>query len=251
MMLKRHSFVPLYVQMAEGISQRIASGELSPGDQLPSERELAEAHNVSRLTARQALEELVLQGRAYRVRGRGTFVAEPKIREVSGLRSFSDDMRSQGLVPSSRVLRLEVIQPEEALRARLKLGAHDPAVWLERLRLANNLPVAFESVVLPHKLCPGLENEDMATQSLYALLRDKYGIYLAWGESEIEARGALPHEAALFEFDVGQPLMVATRMTFTESFEPVEFAKSIYRGDRFTFYVGRQRIPPLTTDERR
>lgn len=248
-MLNPQSFVPLYVQIATLLIQRITSNELSPGEQLPSERELAEAHKVSRLTARQALEELVSQGIAYRVRGRGTFVAEPKIREVTGLRSFSYDMRRLGLVPSSRVLLFEVIEPDEAIREKLKLDTNGLATQLDRLRLADGAPVAFESVLLPHAICLGIENEDMESQSLYSILQDQYGIYPAWTESEIEARGALPTEATLFEVDAGHPVMVATRITYTETFDPVEFAKSVYRGDRFTFYVGRQRIPPPSSEE--
>ncbi|MFN8447686.1 MAG: GntR family transcriptional regulator [Anaerolineae bacterium] len=250
-LLKRHSYIPLYLQIAQGIIDRVRSGDLAPGDQLPSEREIAAEYAVSRVTARQALDELVSQGMAYRVRGRGTFVAEPKIREVSGLRSFSDDMRSQGLQPSSRVLAQKVMEPDATVRQQLKLAPDELVLYLDRLRKANDAPVALESVYLPHRLCPGLEHEDMTSHSLYAILREKYGLYLAWGESEIEARGALPAEADLFGIEVGQPVMVARRLTYTESFEPIEYARSVYRGDRFTFYVGRQRIPPLTSDERR
>lgn len=249
--INRHSYVPLYLQIAQAISARVASGELTPGDQLPSEREIAELYDVSRVTARQALDELVSQGAAYRMRGRGTFVAEPRIREVTGLGSFSDEMRMQGLTPSSRVLVQHVVQPEEHVRQKLKLATGESALELSRVRLANGVPVAYETACLNYRLCPGLECEDLAAQSLYAVLRSKYGIYPTWAESEIEARGALPYEAKLWDIDVGQPVMVACRLTYTESFEPIEYVQSVYRGDRFTFYVGRQRIPPTTLQERR
>ncbi len=241
--VNRHSYVPLYLQIARTIEQMVRSGELQPGMQLPSEREIAEQFSVSRVTARQALDELVSGGIAYRVQGRGTFVAEPKIREVSGLCSFSDDMRSQGLEPSSRVLSQKIVPPTDEIRRKLKLGPDDLILQLDRVRLADGRPVAFERASVNIKLCPGLENDDLATQSLFALLRNKYDVYPEWAEAEIEARGALAEEAGLLEMGIGQPVMVAYRMTYTEEFEPIEYVISVYRGDRFTFYVGRQRIP--------
>ncbi len=249
--INRRSYIPLYLQIAQSISRRISAGELRPGMQLPSEREIAEHNAVSRVTARQALDELVAEGMAYRLQGRGTFVAEPKIREVSGLGSFSDDIRSQGLEPGSHVLVQEVIHPDETVRRKLKLGPDDVVLQLDRVRLADHLPVAFESAFINYCLCPGLEGEDLASQSLYAVLREKYGVYPAWAEAEIEARGALPHEAELWDIDVGQPVMVAYRLTYTETFDLIEYVQSVYRGDRFTFYVGRQRIPPQSPGERR
>jgi GntR family transcriptional regulator len=249
--INRRSYIPIYKQIAQLIEQRINSNELRPGMQFPSEREIAEQCNVSRTTARQALEELVRQGIAYRVQGRGTFVAVPKIREVSGLGSFSDDMRSQDLTPSSRVLVQEIVHPNETVRRKMKLGEDDQVLQLDRMRLADEIPVALERASIDCRLCPGLESEDFGTQSLYACLRDKYNVYPMWAEAEIEARGAHPQEAELWGIEASEPVMAAYRLTYTESFEIIEYVESVYRGDRFTFYIGRQRIPPISPEERR
>jgi GntR family transcriptional regulator len=132
-------------------------------------------HDVSRVTARQALDELVSQGAAYRVRGRGTFVAEPRIREVTGLSSFSDEMRSQGLTPSSRVLVQRVVTAEESVRKKLKLAQGDAVIELSRVRLANSVPVpAKPRSELPPVLRLG---ERGLPDSPYAVLRSKYGVY--------------------------------------------------------------------------
>jgi GntR family transcriptional regulator len=249
--LDRRSHVPLYLQIAQRIIAQVNSGQLSPRSQLPSERELAENFAVSRPTARQAIEELVEQGIVYRLQGRGTFVAQPKIREVSGLGSFSDDMRRQGLEPSSHVLVQKIVQPDAQVRRKLRLGEGASILQLDRVRLANGRPVALESAAINLHLCPGLEKEDFASQSLYQVLRNRYGVYPEWAEAEIEARGALPHEAEVFGINVEQPVMVAYRLTYTETFEPIEYVNSVYWGDRFTFYIGRQRIPLLTPEEKR
>jgi GntR family transcriptional regulator len=167
------------------------------------------------------------------------------------LGSFSDDMRRQGLEPSSRVLVSEVVQPDDQVRRKLRLVEEASVLQLDRVRLANNRPVALENAYINIGLCPGLEKEDFASQSLYRVLKDKYGVYPEWAEAEIESRGALPHEAGVFGISVEQPVMVAYRLTYTETFEPIEYVNSVYRGDRFTFYIGRQRIPLLTPEDKR
>jgi GntR family transcriptional regulator len=220
--INRRSYIPLYKQIAQLIEQFIHSGDLRPGMQFPSEREIAQQCNVSRTTARQAIEELVSQGIAYRVQGRGTFVAVPKIREVSGLGSFSDDMRSQGLTPSSRVLVQKIVCPNKTIQHKMKLGEKDQVLQLDRMRLADGVPLALERASIDCRLCPGLENEDFSTQSLYACLRDKCNVYPVWAEAEIEARGACPREAELWGIEVGAPVMAAYRLTYTESFEIIE-----------------------------
>ena len=101
-MVNRQSFTPIYIQIAQKITQSIQDGKFTDGEQLPSERELAEYYNTTRVTARQAVDELVKRSIAYRVQGKGTFLARPKIREASGFVSFSEELRQRGFRPSSR-----------------------------------------------------------------------------------------------------------------------------------------------------
>ena len=116
------SYVPLYMQLVQLLQRVIEEGVLKTGDQLPSERELVERYDVSRITASNALHELMRSGLVYRKQGLGTFVAQPRIRDLSGFASFSDDMRERGLMPSSRLLALESLLPDEEICKRLDLA---------------------------------------------------------------------------------------------------------------------------------
>jgi GntR family transcriptional regulator len=232
----------MYFRIQQILLDQIQLGTLQPGQQLPTEVELAQQYQVSRITAKRALDELVRQGRAYRQQGRGTFVAQTRIREISGFGSFSADVRSRGMTPSSQVLAFEEVDPDAAIRQRLKLASNERAYFLRRLRLANGEPVAVENAYLPCKNCPGFTLEDFNQQSLYTVLTEKYQIVPTWADAEIEA--ALPSKeiAALLKLPGGMPVLIAHRITFSVNYEVIEVVDSIYRGDRFTFYSGRQRI---------
>lgn len=240
--LNKNSTVPLYSQLYALLAEQIQSGVLRPGDKVPAERELAESLHVSRITARQALDALVESGLIYRERGRGTFVAEPKMRGVMGFSSFSADMRSRGLEPSSIVLTQALVEPDEKVRKVLKLGEDEQALHLVRLRLADGKPVALQSAYLPYRLVAGLEQEDLRHQSLYTVLREKYYINPAWTEAEMEAMPAAAEEAHHLQVEKGDPVLVVRGLTFTDSFEIVESVRTVYRGKGLALYIGRQRI---------
>ena len=234
--------LPMYFRIEQGILEQMQAGELKPGDQLPSEAELAEQHGVSRITAKRALDDLVQQGLAYRQQGRGTFVARARIREISGFRSFSEDIRARGLTPSSSILMFKDVLPDSDTRAWLHLAEGERAFLLKRVRCADGDPVAIESAYLPCRICPALIQEDMANSSLYEILQSKFGITPTWADSEIEAREATREEATLLKMKAGHPVLAARRITFAANYDVIECVDAIYRGDRFTFYTGRQRI---------
>jgi len=233
---------PLYFRIEQGILKRIQSGELKPGDQLASEAELAEQHGVSRITAKRALDDLVQQGLAFRQQGKGTFVARSRIREISGFRSFTEDIRARGLVPSSRILLLKEIQPEADIRDRLQLAEGERAFLLKRVRFADGDPVAIETAHVPRRICPTLAREDLTKGSLFEILQTRFGVVISWADSEIEARVATREEALLLGMKAGQPVLSARRITFSANYDVIESVDSVYRGDRFTFYIDRQRI---------
>ena len=234
--------LPMYFRIEQGILEQIQSGLLKPGEQLPTEAELAERHGVSRITAKRALDDLVHQGLAYRQQGKGTFVASGRIRDISGFGSFSEDIRSRGLTPSSQVVLFQEVYPDAEIRTRLNLAEGKRAFLLKRLRLADGEPVAVETAHLPCGLCPGLLEEDLAKRSLFAVLRERYGLTPTWADAEIEARTATSHEADLLKMKAGRPVLEARRTTFTTTYEVIECVDSVYRGDRFSFYTGRQRL---------
>jgi GntR family transcriptional regulator len=233
---------PRYFEIQQGILEQIQAGQLQQGAQLPSEADLARQYQVSRITAKRALDELVRQGRAYRQQGRGTFVAQARIRDISGFRSFSEDIRARGFSPSSRILDFKELAPDQAIRARLHISDGERTFLLKRLRLADQEPVAVETAYLPCRLCPGLLQEDLAGGSLYTLLAKKYRRVPTWADAEIEAIVPTREQARLLVLEAGTPVLVAHRVTYSADFEALETVDSVYRGDRFTFYTGRQFI---------
>jgi len=237
-----NSHIPMYFRILQAILEQMQEGTLKPGQQLPTETELAQQYQVSRITAKRALDELVRLGRVFRQQGRGTFVAQPRIRDISGFGSFSEDIKARGLVPSSQTLQFKEIKPESEVRERLRLAEGEQVYLLKRLRLANDEPVAVETAYLPCHFCPGLLSENLNNNSLYAILREKYKIVPTWADAEIEATAAAKEEAFLLKLKVGKPVLAASRVTFAANYEVIETVYSVYRGERFTFYTGRQLI---------
>ena len=243
--LNKHSPVPLYQQIASDLVARIDGSELKSGDRIPSERELAESMQVSRTTARLAIDELVSSGIIYREQGRGTYVAEPRMNGMLGFASFTEDMLSRGRQPSSQVVMQELIEADDILQEKLHCAPGEMVLNLVRLRLADDEPVALQTTFLPQRLAPGLEQQELTNKSLFKILREEYYIYPAWTEAEMEALSATAEQAAMFDIKAGDPMLAVRGLTFTDSFEIVEAVETIYRGQGLALYIGRQRISTL------
>ena len=140
--------VPAYQRIQGAIRERIDAGELKPGDAVTSERELAKVHRVSLMTARHALAGLESEGMVERRRGAGTFVAPPRI-HFNKLMSYTEQMSSRGLAPSSKIIASKIIQDEDEIAARLNLPAASRMVKIERVRHTSEEPFALETCYLP------------------------------------------------------------------------------------------------------
>ena len=208
---------------------------LAPGTAVPTERELAAALSTSRTTVRQALSELVGDGRLVRRQGSGTFVAKPKISWPLQMISFTDQARAQGFLPSTRLLSAERTKAVPAVASRLGLAPGQPIYRIERLRLADDQPVALETSHLSATRFPHLLRLLGDGQSLYRVLADEFGVAPAWAEETIETASATPAEAELLDTDTGLPMLVLSRHSFTADEQPMEWVRSWYRGDRYTF----------------
>lgn len=240
--LDKNSDRPLYRQLAGLLVAQIQSGVFPAGSRLPSERELSEQFNVSRITARQAISTLLEDGLIFREQGRGTFVAEPRMRHLQGLTSFTEDMLARGFQPTSRVLVHEVVEADDELQRNLRLQPGDCVLHLVRLRLASEKPIAIQASHISLSLCLGLEEEDFTNQSLFALLRGKYFVNPSWTEIDVQAVLASKEEASLLQIRTNDPLLVLRGKTFTDSFEPIETVRTTYIGKGLALYIGRQRI---------
>ena len=232
--LLRDGATPLHTQITEALRLQIKQNELKAGENFPSERELAERYAVSRMTVRQALRHLRQENLIYHERGVGTFVTDRKLdvhtRNLSG---FSEEMASLGLVPSSRVLQLKRELPGEQIVKDLDLEPGADVFHLERLRLADDEPMALESTFLPSTLCPELEKIDLTKNSLYQILADNYNVQMHHAAESLEAAAATGFTAKQLGIKPGAPVLVVHRVVFTESNQPIESAHTTYRADRY------------------
>ncbi|WP_090821248.1 GntR family transcriptional regulator [Arthrobacter sp. yr096] len=207
---------------------------LQPGTLIPTERALAEKYATSRTTVRQAISELVAEGKLGRIQGHGTFVAPPKVTHVRQLTSFSDDARTQGLRPDSRLIALEVVKSDAGVAAHLGLDQGDPVTRLERIRLIDGEPLAHEIAWLPGRL-PRFKSSLAKAGSLYAVLADVYGVRIADVEDTVETALAGPEDVRLLGIEMGAPLLLVHRLARDSAGVPVEWTRSSFRGDRFRF----------------
>lgn len=234
----RNSPVPRYHQLKEILRERIRSGEWKPGDLIPSERELSENYSISRMTARQAITDLVNEGVFYREQGKGTFVTRNKItQQLMRLSGFTEDINARGQHPSTKVLSARLGPADEITAERLRITLGQTIVFLERLRLADGEPLAIERSQLHFKSCEKLLEEDLEQNSLYRLLEAKFGLPLMEAEQEIEAGLARADEAETLHIPVGSAVLLTRRTTFTDRNLPIEYAKAVYCGSKYTFYT--------------
>lgn len=219
-------------------------GEWAPGDLIPSERELCERYGISRMTARQSITELVNEGLLYRQQGKGTYVGRPKIaQQLLRLTGFTEDMRAREQKPGARVLSAEMWPADETTAERLRVKVGQPVYRLRRLRLADSEPLALETSCISFIGCERLLDHDLERDSLYLLLATAFDIPPLEAEQELEADLAGTEEAHLLAVPVGSPVLRTRRVTVTRRNQPVEFATSVYRGDKYRFYTRMVRNP--------
>ncbi|MCB8984172.1 MAG: GntR family transcriptional regulator [Ardenticatenaceae bacterium] len=237
--IDRTSYIPFYAQVQDALKEYIEHGEVKPGEQLPSEPELCRMFDVSRTVIRQALRGLEYEGLIVREKGRGTFVAEPKIGEslFQELTGFYQDMASKGLAPVSKVLKQAVIPANAKIAAFLQLPPETPVIRIDRVRYVEGEPIVLVTTYLPHALCPALVEADLTDQSLYAYLEETYNLVIDRGRRILEAVVASEYEAALLEIPEGAPLISLDSISYLESGTPLEYYHALHRGDRSMFEV--------------
>lgn len=233
-MLDRQSAVPLYYQIQQFVLEQIHSGVFRPGEAISSEQEISARMRVSRMTVRQALKSLCSQGVLYSQRGKGTFVSATKLeKNFRNVLSFSEEMRSSGTRPSSKVLSFDLAQADRETAEALKIKAGEQVISLRRLRLADEVPMAIEWSHLPVSFCPDLLKAFDPRSSLYQTLAERYGIHIAVTEEVAEAAAANVEESRLLKIGKGSPVFHFVRTSYLRDGKPVEYVNSTYRGDRY------------------
>ena len=237
--INKNTPVPLYYQLKNTICSQINSNHLQPGDILPTELEIVNTLGISRSTVRQAIIELVNEGYLYREKGKGTFIAKPKIEEsfFQRLDSFNQEMIDKGFKPSTQVLDLSVIQGHSDINRKLELDEHEDLICLSRLRFADKDPVVFLETYLPYKNFELLLHEDFTVHSLYSVLENTYGCRIERAVRRIDAAPANAQEAKLLLFKLNSPIMLVRTVAYADHDTPIEYSIARYRGDRNTFTV--------------
>lgn len=232
--LDRGSVVPLYYQIQQHLLGQIRAGATKPGEVVPSEQEISKRLRISRMTARQALKSLCDLGVAYSRRGKGTFVSESKLeKNFRQVLSFSEEMQRRGSRPRARMLLFEVVDASADVAEALRLSNGEKVISLRRVRLAGSSPMGVEWSRLPLRLCPDLVQTFDPSSSLYRELSERYGVEIVVADEVVEAGLAGAEEARLLRVRKGNPVFVFTRTSYVQSGQPVEYVKSVYRGDRY------------------
>jgi len=228
----------IYLQIAESIGSVLASGALPPGNILPPERKLCEQFDISRMIWRQAMSLLDREGLIDSRRGIGTVVRHDRLRkQQQELRSFSEEIRERGGRPESRLISLGLATPAAAVREFFGLGEDQKVYEIQRVRLNHGGPLAAELARIPERLCPGLERFDLTKISLYRVLEESYGLSLESCLEEISAEIPNSQCRKLLSAPAPTAVLVVNRRTYTRDGHPVEFTRSVFRGDRYSALV--------------
>lgn len=236
--IDKSSPVPYYEQLRVILERSMAEGRLSVDEQLPSEAQLCEDFGVSRTVVRQALNELANEGLIVRYKGKGSFVASPKVDEhlAQSLTGLADEVRARGQQLTNDILAFERQSPPEHIAQVLALAPGDDVVHLERLRSIDGERWNVTSTYLPYHLCKGLLELDMRNRSLYATL-DEMGLVLDHGRRTIEAAVAGEEHALLLGIPSGSPVLLLKSLAYLKDGRPIEYFLAWHRGDRTRFDV--------------
>ncbi|PRY83480.1 GntR family transcriptional regulator [Alkalibacterium olivapovliticus] len=228
--------IPVYIEMHNKMRQLIVSNEWKKGNKIPSERDLADEFNVSRMTARQAVSSLVEEGLLERKRGSGTFVASEKVREkLSGIPSFTETIEKLGKTPSSKLVSYYTKRASESESEKLAIHQDEMVLVMERIRYANGEPICFEVATLPLVIIKTFSKEQL-TKHLYRTLSDN-GYEVARAEQTLSATLASEKVADLLQIKRESPILRLRQVSYTQDSTPFEYVRAQYVGSRYEFFL--------------
>jgi GntR family transcriptional regulator len=237
--IRRSGPVPYYAQLAEILREAIERGHWLPGDALPAEGDLCRFFSLSRTVVRQALNELVAEGLVVKEKGRGTFIARPKIAElvVHELRGFHDEMTERGHHVETEIYRQEIVPVPPHVAPALGVSMRSEVVHLARVRSVDGEPTVAVDTWLPLPRFAALAETDLADRSLYHVLVEEFGVFAQGGSRRVEAAVADADVAELLDIAPGEPLLVLSATTLDQDASPFEHFRASYRGDRTSFEI--------------
>ena len=243
-------FVPNYYRLESHLRESIRSETLKPGDPIPPESQFCQRFSVSRTTVRQALSRLVYEGLITRHRGRGSFVAEPRLEHSKPFLSFEEEMRARGATTGIKLLDMRTEPAEGKVAENLGITEGTPVVVLERLRLVYGQVVGYEIRYLPTRIGEALTPEEIHNQPLVPAVRRILGKPRTRLSLRVTASVAGRNEARVLETKIGAPVLVREHTWYFEPEGPMQYGKSVFRGDRYQMSVDFTAAPHGQADER-
>ncbi len=238
--LDRDDQQPLYRQVKQNILDLTRDGTIPAHSKLPSERELVQAYDVSRITIRQALVELVQEGHLQSQPGKGFYVAEKSEPfELHLLTSFTANAIAKGMIPGSRLLEAKIYAAPPEISRALYLPEAADVVLLKRLRTLDGVPVVIQYDWLQPAACPGLLDLDWSTgnRSLYAELRERYGLRPVRGQTTISARYPDEDEVTLLKLEQKTAVLTLDQIAFSAENRPINISTSVHHPKRYPLSI--------------
>ena len=236
--IDKNSIVPYYYQLQEVLENLIEQEIYKPDQQLPSENELRDMLGISRQTAQRSLKHLVDRGIAYRVQGKGTFVANKTITYslIANL-SFSAEILGLNKKVTSKVINAEEIEAHGLIKKVLRTKEEAKFYSIQRLRFVDDIPISIQTSYLPADLVPGLIDKKIEEISMFKMIKEDYGLEIGEAFETLQAVKATKYESKLLHIESGDPVFLLERTTKLKSGETLEFVKTILRGDKGKFFV--------------
>lgn len=247
LMLDRKQSAPLYEQLKNEIHQKIKNGELKPDQQIPSERELVEQYNVSRITVRQAIHLAEREGLVKRIHGVGTFVAHPKMQqELSSFNNFQSTLQQQGLIASTKLVGTGTIGSDFQLSRMLDINVMEKVTRLELIGYGDNSPVVYYNSYFPHHVGEKMKKaaeealkmeKPFSTLDLYQM-DEEMDLHPTHVEQTFEAQAAYAPITGILDIKEGFPLFRVTSIVYQDK-TPLEYKETYYKGDQYKFFITR------------
>lgn len=232
---------PKYFIVKKAIVENIDNDLYHSNEAIPSEKKLMELYNVSRITIRKAIDELVTEGYLYKIQGKGTYVkADEGSNNLFSITSSTEDVQKMGMIPSkkTKISRIEFASPKRA--KALEISTNDQVEVIGRISYADSEPLNYTIAFLPEKIFPGLTEHDLEHESLYKLINDQYGVRITKARRTIEAVLAKDEISKYLELEEGMPIILFRCVTYgivNGKETPIEYFKCYYRTDKYKFYI--------------
>ena len=245
--VSKESAYPLFYQARESIRGAIVSGRIKPGDQLPSEKNLALLLGVSLITVRRALDDLQMEGLVAKEHGRGSFVRPlPIEQKLDHLAGFAEEMEEHHHRASAKILGITRVPASEDVARQLAISVGTEVQKIERIRYADGHAIMFNIAFMPVEIGAKIATEDLAHHGIFPLLESKYRIPLVEADYQLEATAPPRLVQRALGLKRHDPVFLVHRTAFTEGRRPISYTLLYYRGDSFRYSIHVQKARPTT-----